>query len=61
MVVAYTYDRKPVTVHDLNAEGACTALLKDAIKPITLASGLEGGCVSSYSLLLAGSSACALR
>ena len=33
MVVAYTYDRKPVTVHDLNAEGACTALLKDAIKP----------------------------
>lgn len=33
MVVAYTYDRRPVTVHDLNAEGACTALLKDAIKP----------------------------
>ena len=33
MVVAYTYDKKPVTVHDLNAEGACTALLKDAIKP----------------------------
>lgn len=27
----------------------------------TLASGLEGGCVLSYSLLLAGSSACALR
>ncbi|KAM9756136.1 branched-chain-amino-acid aminotransferase, mitochondrial isoform 2-T2 [Dama dama] len=27
----------------------------------TLASGLEGECVSSYSLLLAGSSACALR
>ncbi len=33
MVVAYTYDRKPVTVHDLRAEGACAALLKDAIKP----------------------------
>ncbi len=33
MVVAYTYDRKPVTVHDLKAEGACAALLKDAIKP----------------------------
>ena len=33
MVVAYTFDRKPVTVHDLKAEGACAALLKDAIKP----------------------------
>ena len=33
MVVAYTYDRKPVTVSDIKAEGACTALLKDAIKP----------------------------
>ena len=33
MVVAYTYDRHPVTVHDLKAEGACAALLKDAIKP----------------------------
>ncbi len=33
MVVAYTYDRQPVTVHDLKAEGACAALLKDAIKP----------------------------
>ena len=33
MVVAYTYDRRPVTVRDLHAEGACTALLKDAIKP----------------------------
>ena len=33
MVVAYTYDREPVTVHDLKAEGACAALLKDAIKP----------------------------
>ena len=33
MVVAYTYDDKPVTAHDLQAEGAMTALLKDAIKP----------------------------
>ncbi|MBQ9058616.1 MAG: formate--tetrahydrofolate ligase [Atopobiaceae bacterium] len=33
MVIAYTYDRKPVTVSDIKAEGACTALLKDAIKP----------------------------
>ncbi|MBR3328571.1 MAG: formate--tetrahydrofolate ligase [Atopobiaceae bacterium] len=33
MVVAYTYGRQPVTVHDLKAEGACAALLKDAIKP----------------------------
>ena len=33
MVIAYTYDRKPVTVSDIHAEGACTALLKDAIKP----------------------------
>ena len=33
VVVAYTYDRKPVTAHDLKAEGAMTALLKDAISP----------------------------
>ena len=33
MVVAYTYDRKPVTVIDIHAEGAMTALLKDAIQP----------------------------
>ena len=33
MVIAYTYDRKPVTVSDIRAEGAMTALLKDAIKP----------------------------
>jgi formate--tetrahydrofolate ligase len=33
MVVAYTYDDKPVTAHDLKADGAMTALLKDAIKP----------------------------
>lgn len=33
MVVAYTYDRTPVTCGDLKAQGAMTALLKDAIKP----------------------------
>ena len=33
MVVAYTYDRKPITVSDIHAEGAMTALLKDAIQP----------------------------
>ena len=33
MVVGYTYDRKPVTASDLKAEGAMTALLKDALMP----------------------------
>ena len=33
MVVAYTRTDKPVTAHDLHAEGAMAALLKDAIKP----------------------------
>lgn len=33
MVIAYTYDCKPVTVSDIHAEGAMTALLKDAIQP----------------------------
>jgi len=33
MVIAYTYDRKPVTVSDIHAEGAMTALLKDTIQP----------------------------
>ena len=33
MVIAYTYDRKPVTVSDIHTEGAMTALLKDAIQP----------------------------
>ena len=33
MVVAYTYQDQPVTAHDLKAEGAMTALLKDALKP----------------------------
>lgn len=33
MVVAYTYDKKPVTAGDLEATGALTLLLKDAIMP----------------------------
>lgn len=33
MVVAYTRGDQPVTAHDLHAEGAMAALLKDAIKP----------------------------
>lgn len=33
MVVAYTYDRRPVTCADVKAQGAMAALLKDAIRP----------------------------
>ena len=33
MIVAYTFDDQPVTAHDLKAEGAMAALLKDALKP----------------------------
>lgn len=33
MIVAYTFGRRPVTVHDIHAEGAMTALLKDALLP----------------------------
>ena len=41
MIVGYTYDERPVTAHDLKAEGAMTALLKDALKP-NLVQTLEG-------------------
>ena len=41
IVVAYTYDDKPVTASDLKAVGAMTALLKDALKP-NLVQTLEG-------------------
>ena len=41
IIVAYTYDGKPVTARDLKAEGAMAALLKDAIKP-NLVQTLEG-------------------
>lgn len=33
IVVAYTFDGKPVTAEDLNAIGSMAALLKDALKP----------------------------
>ncbi|MBP1761663.1 MAG: Formate--tetrahydrofolate ligase, partial [Firmicutes bacterium] len=33
MVVAYTYDGKPVTADDLHAAGSMALLMKDAIKP----------------------------
>lgn len=33
IIVAYTYEGKPVTASELNAVGAMAALLKDAIKP----------------------------
>ncbi|SHN70667.1 formate--tetrahydrofolate ligase [Desulfitobacterium chlororespirans] len=33
IVVAYTYDGKAITAHDLEAEGAMALLMKDAIKP----------------------------
>ena len=41
IVVGYTYDDEPVTAHQLHAEGAMAALLKDAIKP-NLVQTLEG-------------------
>nr|WP_330374349.1 formate--tetrahydrofolate ligase [Lachnobacterium bovis] len=33
IIVAYTFDGKPVTAENLNATGSMAALLKDAIKP----------------------------
>ncbi len=33
IIVAYTYDGKPVTAKELNAVGAMAALLKDALRP----------------------------
>ena len=41
IVVAYTYDDRPVTAGDLKATGAMAALLKDALKP-NLVQTLEG-------------------
>ena len=41
IIVGYTYGGAPVTAHDLKAEGAMAALLKDAIKP-NLVQTLEG-------------------
>ncbi len=33
IIVAYTYDGKPVTAGDIKAQGAVAALMKDALKP----------------------------
>ena len=41
IIVGYTFDDKPVTAGDLKAQGAMTALLKDALKP-NLVQTLEG-------------------
>ncbi len=41
IIVGYTYDDKPVTAGQLKAQGAMTALLKDALKP-NLVQTLEG-------------------
>ena len=41
ILVAYTYNNKPVYAKDLRAQGAMTVLLKDAIKP-NLVQTLEG-------------------
>ena len=41
ILVAYTFDGKPVYARDLKADGAMTALLRDAIKP-NLVQTLEG-------------------
>lgn len=41
MVVAYTYDNKPVTVKDLKCVGAMMVLLKDAVNP-NLVQTIEG-------------------
>jgi formate--tetrahydrofolate ligase len=39
--IGYTFNKKPIYVRDLKAEGAMTALLKDAIKP-NLVQTIEG-------------------
>ncbi|MBR1659425.1 MAG: formate--tetrahydrofolate ligase [Oscillospiraceae bacterium] len=41
IIVGYTYGGAPVTAHDLKAEGAMAALLRDALKP-NLVQTLEG-------------------
>lgn len=41
IVIAYSFDGKPVTVGDIKAQGAAAALLKDALKP-NLVQTLEG-------------------
>ncbi|HDQ16298.1 MAG TPA: formate--tetrahydrofolate ligase, partial [Bacteroidetes bacterium] len=41
IIVAYTYDNKPITAKDLKAVGAMAVLLKDAMKP-NLVQTIEG-------------------
>ncbi|SHF38791.1 formate--tetrahydrofolate ligase [Desulforamulus putei] len=41
IIVAYTYDGKPVTAEDLKAAGAMTVIMKEALKP-NLVQTLEG-------------------
>ncbi|PHJ38114.1 formate--tetrahydrofolate ligase [Desulforamulus profundi] len=41
IIVAYTYDGKPVTAEDLKAAGAMTVMMKEALKP-NLVQTLEG-------------------
>jgi formate--tetrahydrofolate ligase len=41
IIVAYTYDNKPITAKDLKAVGAMAVLLKDALKP-NLVQTIEG-------------------
>jgi len=41
VIVAYTYDNKPITASDLKAVGAMAVLLKDALKP-NLVQTIEG-------------------
>lgn len=41
MVIGYTYDREPITVRDLEAQGALALLLKEAFKP-NLVQTIEG-------------------
>lgn len=41
IIVGYTYDDRPITAGDLKAQGAMTALLKDALQP-NLVQTLEG-------------------
>jgi len=41
IIVGYSYKGEPITAHDLKAEGAMAALLKDALKP-NLVQTLEG-------------------
>lgn len=40
-IVAFTYDHKPITIHDLGCAGSVSVLMKDAIKP-NLVQTLEG-------------------